>query len=194
MKISPSVHQRRPLSLLRSDQTENEVQKTDYLLEKEDTEEDFVSEEEENLNDESEEEFEFSEVDGGIDVDDINNERTDNYHEEDQEEDQEEEDGDDNVDDDLWEDYGEPLFQIYARDFKWLEKTTEDLLDLEQYPLGELTENDVQTITGLMAAWAKRRSVSAALIVEKLLKRVVDDMQADNPVVYTTTKMYSLVS
>ena len=54
--------------------------------------------------------------------------------------------------------------------------------------------DDVESITGLMAAWVKRRSVEAALIVETLLKRVVDDMRANNADVHVTSRMYTIVS
>ena len=88
----------------------------------------------------------------------------------------------------------ESLLQIYARDKKWLEKATDDMTDEEQYPLGSLTQDDIDTITGLMVAWVRRRSISAGLAVEKLLVRVVADMRANNPVAQTTSRMYSLVS
>jgi hypothetical protein len=79
----------------------------------------------------------------------------------------------------------------FSRHEQWLEQATEEVLNLE---IGSLREDDAESITGLMAAWVRRRSVNAALEVEKLLKRVVDDMRAHNPEVYVTNRMYTIVS
>ena len=93
------------------------------------------------------------------------------------------------------EDYAqESLLQIYARDKKWLEKATEDMIDKQRYPLGTLTEDDIDSIVGLMVAWVPRRSVSAGMAVENLLVRIVAEMRVENPVAQTTARMYSLVS
>jgi hypothetical protein len=86
----------------------------------------------------------------------------------------------------------ESPLQLFARNEKWLEAATEDMLDPDQFPLGELTEEHVETITGLMTAWVRRRSVPASLNVERLLKRVVDDMRANNKDIQVTTKMYTI--
>ena len=77
---------------------------------------------------------------------------------------------------------------------EWLERGTLDLLDEDVYPVGTLTEDDVETLASLMNAWARRGSVDAALTVERLLKRVVDDVRARNPAVYVTTRLYTHVS
>lgn len=87
----------------------------------------------------------------------------------------------------------ESLLQVYARDRKWLEKATDDIMDEEQYPIGELSQADIDSIVGLMVAWVKRRSMEAGLAVEKLLVRVVTDMRANNPVARTNARMYALV-
>jgi hypothetical protein len=79
----------------------------------------------------------------------------------------------------------------FSRNENWLENATQDILNLE---IGSLREDDVDSITGLMAAWVRRRSVNAALAVERLLKRVVDDMRAQNPEVHVTARMYTIVS
>jgi hypothetical protein len=79
----------------------------------------------------------------------------------------------------------------FSRNEKWLEQATEDVLGFD---IGSLREDDVESITGLMAAWVRRRSVNAALAVEKLLRRVVDDMRAHNPDVHVTARMYTIVS
>jgi hypothetical protein len=82
----------------------------------------------------------------------------------------------------------------FSRKKNWLEKSTDEVLDMENLPLGDLSEDDVESITGLMAAWVRRRSVEAALVVERLLKRVVDDMRAHNAGVHVTARMYTIVS
>lgn len=82
----------------------------------------------------------------------------------------------------------------YPRDEKWLDKATDDIFDTQQFPLGTLSDTDVESIAGLMAAWVRRRSVKAALTVERLLKRVVDDMRANNEGIHVTARMYTIVS
>jgi len=126
-------------------------------------------------------------------------------------------DDDDNDDDDGGEidiDFSDsflasPLSQAYGEDSeaseswfpgslshqeRWLEDATRDTLDVEKVPLGSLTEDDVESIAGLMAAWVRRRSMDAALAVEQLLKRVVDDMRVGNTDIRVTTRMYTIVS
>lgn len=82
----------------------------------------------------------------------------------------------------------------YERNQKWLEEATAELMDLKTFPIGTLTPDDVQSVAGLMAAWVRRRSVDAALMVEELLKRVVDDLRAGNRSIKVTTRMYTIVS
>eukprot|EP00536_Pseudo-nitzschia_multiseries_P000151 jgi/Psemu1/321478/estExt_fgenesh1_pg.C_30021 len=55
-----------------------------------------------------------------------------------------------------------------------------------------LTEEDVASVTKLMAEWARTRSLAGALKVEDLLKRIVDDMRAGNSDVYVSTRIYTL--
>ena len=94
-----------------------------------------------------------------------------------------------------------PLSQVYESDVQpifprnkdWLEHATEELLDEQVYPKGKLIEEDVESIAGLMAAWARRRSVHAALMVERLLKRVIDDMRAGTDI-HVHTGLYTRVS
>jgi hypothetical protein len=82
-----------------------------------------------------------------------------------------------------------------SRSTAWIEQATLDFLDEELYPLGKLTEYDVEAVVGLMAAWVRRRSVEAALTVERLLKRVVDDMRANtNSAAHVSTRFYTYVS
>jgi hypothetical protein len=87
-----------------------------------------------------------------------------------------------------------PAKSPYERDKLWLEKATEDILDVKQLPVGSLTADDVESIVGLMTAWGRRKSVEAALTVERLLKRVIDDMKAGNRKVKTTARLYTIVS
>jgi hypothetical protein len=84
--------------------------------------------------------------------------------------------------------------QPFARNEQWLEDATDDFLDAQMYPTGSLAEDDLESISALMVAWARRRSTEAALTVEKLLKRVVDDMHAGNERVHVHTRMYTHVS
>lgn len=82
----------------------------------------------------------------------------------------------------------------FSRNENWLEEASEHLLNLEEVPLASLTEDDVESIVGIMAAWVRRRSLKAAMLVEKLLKRVVDDMRAGNTDIHMTARMYTIVS
>jgi len=74
----------------------------------------------------------------------------------------------------------------------WLEQATEEVLDKSRIPLGQLTSDDVESISGLMANWAKRKSTQSAIQVETLLKRVVDDHNYGNSSVKVTTRMYTM--
>lgn len=107
----------------------------------------------------------------------------------------------------------------FSRSEGWLEEATETLLDLDAYPLGELTEEDLVTIGGVMSAWSRRASggppthkqqhnraangtesgspsssrLQAAMSVERLLKRVVDDVRVGNPAARVSTRLYTYV-
>lgn len=74
----------------------------------------------------------------------------------------------------------------------WLEQATEEILDKSRIPLGQLTLDDVETISSLMANWARRKSTQSAIQVEILLKRVVDDHNYGNSSVRVTTRMYTM--
>jgi len=82
----------------------------------------------------------------------------------------------------------------YSRNEDRLEEATADVLDLHAYPTGTLTIDDCEAMSSLMAAWARRGSVHAALNVEKLLKRIVDDINAGNPAARVRTRHYTFVS
>jgi hypothetical protein len=82
----------------------------------------------------------------------------------------------------------------FARNEQWLEDATDDILDEQLYPLASLAEDDLESINALMVAWARRRCTVGALTVERLLKRVVDDMHAGNDRVHVNTRMYTHVS
>lgn len=87
-----------------------------------------------------------------------------------------------------------PDQNYFARNYAWLEEATLSLLDEDLYPIGELSEEDVEAIASLMAAWSKRKSIDAAITVERLLKRVVDDMQVQNSAAQVSTRFYIYVS
>jgi len=80
----------------------------------------------------------------------------------------------------------------YPDSDSWLEHKTNSILDLTRIPIGQLTTDDIDTIAGLMAAWARKKSDSAALKVEALLKRVVDDWNSGNSWARVTTRMYTM--
>lgn len=82
----------------------------------------------------------------------------------------------------------------FPNEDQWIDTLTEDVLSADKFPLGTLSEEDVESIIGLMAAHVRRRSVQGALTVERLLKRVVDDMRANNNHIRVTTRMYTIVS
>lgn len=100
-------------------------------------------------------------------------------------------DGEDGID---GHEEDDPYLGSYARNAEWLEQATKTVLDPEKLPLGSMTPDDVSSISGLMSAWVKRCSVEACLTVEQLLKRIVDDMRANNPDAYVTARMYTTVS
>lgn len=74
----------------------------------------------------------------------------------------------------------------------WLDRTTDFVL--HRVPLGRLTFHDVGVVHQLMAGWSRRRSVEAAITVEHLLKRVLDDYHAGNERCSVNTRMYTMVS
>ena len=87
----------------------------------------------------------------------------------------------------------ESLYKVsFSRNEKWLDQATEEILDEENFAVGSLSVDDVESIVGLMAAWVRRRSVTAGMMVERLLKRVVDEMRVLNPDVHVTSRMYTL--
>lgn len=77
----------------------------------------------------------------------------------------------------------------FERNERWLEEATGKFVKV---PLGRLREDDGRTVIGLMVAWSRRKSLEAALIVEKLLKRIVDEMRAGSEDVHVSTRMYSI--
>jgi len=81
--------------------------------------------------------------------------------------------------------------QNFARNPEWLDAATKEILDLEQYPIGSLTGEDVEYVTSLMIAWSRRWLHEAPTNVEALLKRVVDDLKAGNHQIAVSTTMYT---
>ena len=108
----------------------------------------------------------------------------------------------------------QPASAPFERDKQWLEKATARFLtqqqdgfdvdhhgqqqQLQQQQLQQqlsslplLTIEDVHEIKGLMTAWARRGS---PLVVESLLKRIIDDMRAGNTEIHVSTRFYAIVS
>jgi pentatricopeptide repeat protein len=90
---------------------------------------------------------------------------------------EEEDDDDDESENDDDESHGEHFLPLFAHSPEWLQEATDQFFDHDIYPLGQLTESDVEIITSLMAAWAQCRSSHAAVTVERLLQRVVEDLR-----------------
>jgi hypothetical protein len=76
----------------------------------------------------------------------------------------------------------------------WLKEETLEILDESLYPLGSLTMDDVAHFDHLMSGWVFRRSGAAAKFVERLLKRLVDDLKAGNKEIRLNTSLYVHVS
>ena len=81
--------------------------------------------------------------------------------------------------------------QNFARNPEWLVAATSEILDLEHYPIGHLTPDDIEYITSLILAWSRRWLPGGPSHLESLLKRVVDDMKAGNRDVSVSTTMYT---
>ena len=79
-----------------------------------------------------------------------------------------------------------------ATHFDRLDQSTRDILDLEFMPLGDLRQEDLSSIASLMMAWAKTKSRTGALMAEKLVKRIVDDINVGNTDVKVTTRLYTI--
>ena len=73
-----------------------------------------------------------------------------------------------------------------------LDQNTRDILDMDFMPLGDLRQEDLSSIASLMMAWAKTKSRTGALMAEKLLKRIVDDINIGNNDVRVTTRLYTI--
>ena len=85
----------------------------------------------------------------------------------------------------------------------WLESTTKTVLRVyecleppkDTFPMGQLTKEDVVTISKLMVEWSRRRSGSQSpLTVERLLKRIVDDLKFGNNQIQVYKSHYTIVS
>lgn len=86
----------------------------------------------------------------------------------------------------------------FQRDQLWLETSTSNFLEAgnnhnknNDDPLLFLSMDEVNQVKGLMSAWAKRGS---PLMVERLLKRIIDDMRAGNHGISVSTRFYAIVS
>ena len=78
----------------------------------------------------------------------------------------------------------------FQRDNLWLEKATDKFLSKNNNN-DFITMEDVHEVKGLMSAWARRAS---PLVVESLLKRIIDDMRAGNTAIFVSTRFYAIVS
>ena len=58
--------------------------------------------------------------------------------------------------------------------------------------MAPLTPDDVNLITTLMTSHARRSTIESARICERLLKRVVEEVNRGNEDVRVTTKMYTV--
>ena len=65
------------------------------------------------------------------------------------------------------------------QDFRALGKTTRELLNSTE--VGEWNRSSFETVEAVMAAWSKANSKSAALMAERLLRRVVLEQMSGNP-------------
>jgi pentatricopeptide repeat protein len=74
----------------------------------------------------------------------------------------------------------------------WLDDTTNDVLNYKKLPLGSLTQSHVESIVSLMTIWSRKNSMVAALTVDRLLKRVIEDMNAGNQDVFVSNRMYAI--
>jgi len=74
----------------------------------------------------------------------------------------------------------------------WLERTTTALLETE---LGSLVKGKWHQLVSMMAAWSRRvdEDRNAPLVLERLLKRAIDEHQAGNAECFPSTEMYNFV-
>ena len=99
---------------------------------------------------------------------------------------------DDDDDDDVVDDDASEVDRCVGGNGSLLERNTRDILDLEVIPLGDLRQEDVSSITNLMMAWAKTKRRRGALMAERLLKRIIDDVNLGNEDVKVTTRLYTI--
>ena len=74
----------------------------------------------------------------------------------------------------------------------WLERTTNSLLDTEP---GSLVKGKWHQLLSMMTAWSKRAEDdrNAPLVMERLLKRAIDEHRAGNAECFPTTQFYNFV-
>jgi len=72
---------------------------------------------------------------------------------------------------------------------KWLEKITKML---DEVPLGELTLPLFNEAKPAMNAWAKSRCKKSGIMVEQILKRIIDEEMSGNTLIKVTTAMYTM--
>ena len=69
----------------------------------------------------------------------------------------------------------EELFSVSTRK-EYLRTATENLLN---YPAGSYHQQDIDSLKRLLITWPKKRSIEAAINVERLLKRLIDEKHAN---------------
>lgn len=85
----------------------------------------------------------------------------------------------------------------------WLQRATANLLDADTYPPGSLTFGKLHEVNSMISAWSKLieekddgsssiPATTAPLVIEGLLKRIIDERRAGNTEARTTTALYNL--
>lgn len=79
----------------------------------------------------------------------------------------------------------------------WLERATQSLLDTQLYPPGSLKKGKWHELTSMMTAWSKatkdpKLSRTAPLVIESILKRIIDEQRAGNAEARTSSALYNL--
>jgi len=82
-----------------------------------------------------------------------------------------------------------PVSMGYRTEQKWLERITKTL---DEVPLGELKPSLFNEAKPAMNAWAKSRCRDSGVMVERILKRIIDEETSGNPYVRASTAMYTM--
>lgn len=93
---------------------------------------------------------------------------------------------DDDVDEDDERTSSNEYFCVSSRT-EYLQNATESLL---AYPIGSYHHQDIDSVKRLIMTWPRKSSLEAAIIVEKLLKRLVDEKHAQKQFVLLDSSLY----